>query len=277
MTVNGALAGLVSITAGCAFVSVGAAVIIGLVGGILVVCAARLFDLMMIDDPVGALPVHLICGIWGTLALGLFASTTAPGGLDQNGLLYGGSITFLTTQAIGIATVGVFTFATSFVCWKVVDKLVGIRVVAQVESEGLDGHEMGMLAYPAERLLDLTEAVEKSHLGNRKPQLRLLKGEEEEEVSNFAYSVESSFAFELENVEVCNVMNTWREFCGDASADEKYSEAYKYFTTVDDKKISFRGGLESEIYKVIYDVALRVSPQAEVYLVSDKEPVRRVS
>jgi len=147
MTVNGALAGLVAITAPCAFVDVWASIVIGLVAGILVVFAVLFFDKIRIDDPVGALSVHLANGIWGTLAVGLFASQTLPGGIARNGLFYGGGFELLGIQAIGILSVGAFTFVLSLLLWYVIKMLFGLRVDSKEEQRGLDVGEMGMEAY----------------------------------------------------------------------------------------------------------------------------------
>ena len=117
MTVNGALAGLVAITAPCAFVTVPAAALIGLVAGVLVVFSVLFFDRIQIDDPVGALSVHLANGIWGTLAIGLFATTAAPGGIDRNGLFAGGGFGLLGSQLIGVLAVGAFTFLLALIFW----------------------------------------------------------------------------------------------------------------------------------------------------------------
>jgi Amt family ammonium transporter len=149
MTVNGALAGLVGITAGCYFVTVAGSAIIGLIAGIIVVPAVMMFDKLKIDDPVGALSVHLVNGIWGTIAVGLFASAAAPGGAD--GLLYGGGFGILQTQLIGTVAVGAFTFAAMLLAWVVIKMLLGLRVDAEDEIRGLDLAEMGMEAYPSEQ------------------------------------------------------------------------------------------------------------------------------
>ncbi len=148
MTINGALAGLVAITAPCAFVSAGSAVIIGLIAGILVVFSVFFFDRIRIDDPVGAVSVHLTNGIWGTLSIGLFATVAAPGGIDRDGLLMGGGFGLLGSQVVGVLAVGVFTFGLAFLVWSILKAAGGIRVDADVESVGLDISEMGMEAYP---------------------------------------------------------------------------------------------------------------------------------
>jgi ammonium transporter, Amt family len=146
MTVNGALAGLVAITAPCAFVTVAGSAAIGLVAGIIVVPAVIFFDKMKIDDPVGALSVHLVNGMWGTISVGLFAFAEAPGG-GASGLFYGGGFGSLKAQLIGTLAVGAFTLALSLVAWGAIKAIFGLRVSAEDEHRGLDISEMGMEAY----------------------------------------------------------------------------------------------------------------------------------
>jgi len=156
MIINGILAGLVGITAGCAFVNVPSAAIIGLIAGVLVVFSVGFFDKLRIDDPVGATSVHLVCGIWGTLAVGLFSVgpnvvlrggtplyTTGPAA----GLLFGGGISQLLPQLIGIISVGGMTVLLSTIFWLVLKAALGIRVAPEEELDGLDIAEHGMEAY----------------------------------------------------------------------------------------------------------------------------------
>ncbi|OQC05824.1 MAG: Ammonium transporter NrgA [Candidatus Hydrogenedentes bacterium ADurb.Bin101] len=140
MIINGCLAGLVAITAGCDGVTIGGSAIIGLAAGILVVEAVLTFDKFHLDDPVGALSVHLVNGIWGTLAVGLF-------NMDR-GLFYGGGLKQLLVQGIGIAAVAAFTLTASFLFWGITKALLGLRVSAEEEYVGLDQSEMGLEAYP---------------------------------------------------------------------------------------------------------------------------------
>ncbi len=148
MIINGALAGLVAITAPCAFVSVGSSVIIGLVAGVLVVLAVMMFDRLKIDDPVGALSVHLVNGIFGTLAVGLFAQDAITGTATGNGLFFGGGLKLLGAQAVGVLAVGAFTFGLAFAVWYVIRLIMGMRVSREEEITGLDLGEHGMKAYP---------------------------------------------------------------------------------------------------------------------------------
>jgi len=148
MILNGALAGLVAITAPCAFVSVPAAAAIGSIAGVLVVCSVYFFDKIKIDDPVGALSVHLVNGIFGTLAVGLWAKDGITGAATGNGLFNGGGFSLFLTQLTGVAAVGGFTFIASFIIWFIIKKTLGMRVSKREEIVGLDIGEHGMKAYP---------------------------------------------------------------------------------------------------------------------------------
>jgi Amt family ammonium transporter len=147
MTLNGCLAGLVAITAPCAFVSVCSSLIIGLIAGILVVIAVMMFDRLHLDDPVGALSVHLVNGIFGTLCVGLFAKDKIVGIATGDGLFYGGGPALLKAQLAAIVTVGAFVLAISIVTWAVLKAVIGIRVSREEEIRGLDIGEHGNEAY----------------------------------------------------------------------------------------------------------------------------------
>jgi len=148
MTLNGCLAGLVAITAPCAFVSVQSSMIIGLVAGGLVVLSVIFFDKIKIDDPVGALSVHLINGVFGTLCVGLFAQDRIAGIATGNGLFYGGGAKLLISQINGVLGVAAFTFSISLLFWVLLKYTMGIRVSLKEEVEGLDIGEHGNVAYP---------------------------------------------------------------------------------------------------------------------------------
>ncbi|MGE9297213.1 MAG: ammonium transporter [Puniceicoccales bacterium] len=154
MTINGCLAGLVSITASCASVTPIGAVAIGLVGGVLVVFSVLFIERSLkIDDPVGAVSVHGVCGAWGTLSVGLFGSAavdTAIWGADgaiRDGLFYGGGLAQFGIQLAGVAAVFAFTFVTGYVMFSAINKTVGLRVSKEEELEGLDLGEHGNEAY----------------------------------------------------------------------------------------------------------------------------------
>lgn len=145
MTLNGLLAGLVAITAPCAVVSPGAAIVIGLIGGILVVLAVEFIDkVLKIDDPVGASSVHLVCGIFGTIAVGIWGNAEADGVL---GLLHGGGFTQLGIQLVGILAVGAWAAITSLILFLLVKATTGLRVTAKEELVGLDLSEHKSEAY----------------------------------------------------------------------------------------------------------------------------------
>ncbi|HBR93769.1 ammonium transporter [Coraliomargarita sp. SDUM461003] len=147
MTLNGALAGLVSITACCGSVSIIGAMAIGLIGGIIVVFSVLFFEQKLrVDDPVGAVSVHGICGIWGTLSVGLFGSTAIDAGLLSDGLLYGGTKQ-IGVQMIGILAVFAFVFPVSLLLFKAIKATTGLRVSESEELEGLDISEHGNEAY----------------------------------------------------------------------------------------------------------------------------------
>lgn len=148
MTINGCLAGLVGVTASCAYVTVGASLLIGVIAGIIVVFAVMFFDRIGIDDPVGATSVHLCCGVFGTICVGLFAKEGVTSLSTKNGLFYGGGFGLLGVQLLGIVAVGAFVFAASMLVWFVLKKTVGIRVPAEEEIAGLDIGEHGNRAYP---------------------------------------------------------------------------------------------------------------------------------
>ena len=155
MTLNGALAGLVAITAGCDCVSPVGSFFIGLVAGFLVVLSVEFFDnIAKIDDPVGAVSVHMTNGIWGTIAVGLFS--TGADGVDK-GLFYGGGVSQLGVQILGIIGIDAYVLIAMFIVFKIIDKTIGLRVPTQVEIDGLDIHEHGLAsAYSGFAIADVT-------------------------------------------------------------------------------------------------------------------------
>jgi Amt family ammonium transporter len=134
MVLNGVLAGLVGITAGADQMAMTSSILIGLIAGVVVVLSVYFFDRVKLDDPVGALSVHLVCGIWGTLAVGIFG---AKAGWAQ-----------FKVQAIGVVAYGVATFVAALIIFLILKAITGIRVTAEEEIEGLDAGEHGMSAYP---------------------------------------------------------------------------------------------------------------------------------
>lgn len=155
-TVNGFLAGLVAITCPCYWVTPTGSLAVGAVSGVLVIVAADVLEFLRIDDPVGAVPVHCINGIWGTLSLGLFASgefysSGQVTGVTENGLrglFYGGGTQVLLAQAIGSATITIVTFVAAMVMFGILHAMGLLRVSEEGERYGLDLHEHGIPAYP---------------------------------------------------------------------------------------------------------------------------------
>jgi ammonium transporter, Amt family len=150
MMLNGVIAALVAVTAACGFVAPWAGIVIGLVAGAVAVLGVLLVERVRIDDPIGAVAVHGMAGVWGTLATGLFAVPSLADNLatGSGGLVYTGSFDQLGTQALGLLAVGVFTFALSFGSLWTMKRLWGIRVEPEVELAGLDVSEHGMWGYP---------------------------------------------------------------------------------------------------------------------------------
>jgi Amt family ammonium transporter len=152
MTLNGALAGLVAITASCAFVTVPSSLIIGGIGGVAVVFGVLFFDKIKADDPVGATSVHLLNGVFGTICVGLFADPAIMEKLaipnTHAGLFFGGGMDQLKAQFVGIGATAGFVLAASAIAWIALKATVGIRVSAEEEQDGLDHGEHGNEAYP---------------------------------------------------------------------------------------------------------------------------------
>ncbi|MFT7518327.1 MAG: Amt family ammonium transporter [Kiritimatiellia bacterium] len=145
ITLNGVLAGLVAVTAPCAVIDPASAMLIGAVAGVLVVVGIRAMEMLRIDDPVGAVPVHCFNGIWGTLAVGLLGREAL--GAPADGLFFGGGVGQLGVQALGVAACFGFTALSMLVVFKAIDLVIGLRVDELTEVAGLDLHEHGMEAY----------------------------------------------------------------------------------------------------------------------------------
>ena len=139
MVINGVLAGLVSITAGCNVVNPVSAILIGLVAGVLVDVAVLIIDKQKIDDPVGAVAVHGINGLFGTIAVGLFAT--------EGGLFFGGGTSLLITQIIGVTVIAIFSFCLTYVVMTLLKKFIGIRISAEEEEQGIDLSTFGVQSY----------------------------------------------------------------------------------------------------------------------------------
>ena len=149
MIINGILAGLVSITAGCGNMTFSGSWLAGFAGGVIVVFAVSALDSAGIDDPVGAFSVHGVCGVWGTVVIGLWGVDSMDPGAAGLGLLNGGGLNQLWVQVVGAAAYGIWTVATCWIAWTIIGSLFGgIRVSEQEEIQGLDVGEHGMEAYP---------------------------------------------------------------------------------------------------------------------------------
>ena len=161
MCLNASLAGLVAITAPCDVTDALGAIIIGIVAGLLVVFGVWFLDYVLrVDDPVGAVAVHCLNGIWGTIAVGLFATTSAPGNDDLIGLFYGGGFTLLGKQLIGFAAVAAWTVVTITITFLVIRAVVGLRVTEEEEIVGLDAMEYGLAsAYSGFSIMDVSNTM----------------------------------------------------------------------------------------------------------------------
>ena len=161
MSLNASLAGLVAITAPCDVTDAFGAMVIGAVAGVLVVFGVWLLDYKLrIDDPVGAVAVHCMNGIWGTIATGLFATTSAPGNDSLVGLFYGGGFSLLGIQIVGVVAVAAWTVVTITIVFAAIKATVGLRVSEEEEIEGLDSTEHGLTsAYAGFSLMDVSGSM----------------------------------------------------------------------------------------------------------------------
>lgn len=161
MCLNASLAGLVAITAPCDVTDALGASVIGAVAGVLVIFGVWLLDYKLhIDDPVGACAVHMMNGIWGTIAVGLFATTTAPGNTELSGLFYGGGVELLGKQLLGFAAVAAWAAICMIIVFAIIKKIFGLRVSEEEELEGLDLTEHGLVsAYSGFSIVDMSSAM----------------------------------------------------------------------------------------------------------------------
>ena len=164
MCLNASLAGLVAITAGCDVTDCFGSAVIGAVAGLLVCFGVWLLDYVLhIDDPVGAVAVHMMNGIWGTLAVGLFATTSVPGNDDFQGLFYGGGFSLLGIQVLGFAAVAAWTVVTMVIVFLVIKKIFGLRASEQEEVLGLDVTEHGLVSSYADFAPSMSDAMMKGY------------------------------------------------------------------------------------------------------------------
>ena len=175
MALNGVLAGLVAITAPCAVVSPTSAVIIGLLAGVIVVLSVLVIDkVFKIDDPVGAVSVHGVCGAFGTLTAGLFAEASYSGGV--NGLFFGGGFAQLGTQIVGVLTVFGLAFGGGLALFALIKATMGLRVTAAEEIQGLDINEHGNEAYAGFQIFTSEEIAMPTPVSHKKAAVGTLKG-----------------------------------------------------------------------------------------------------
>jgi Amt family ammonium transporter len=230
MTLNGCLAGLVAITAPCAFVTVGQSVVIGLIAGVLVVLGVLMFDRLRIDDPVGALSVHLINGVFGTIAVGIFANpdkiARAGNAAAKPGILYAGSEQ-LITQLLGVGATAAYVLAAALVAWAILKFTIGIRVSRQEELEGLDIGEHGNEAYHGFVMAHepVTAAVEPR-------------------AASVPPDGAKRFSVVVEGAQNGDLIHAWSELCQPAKTEPlpAFKAVYPYVTTVQGNRFRFRGG-----------------------------------
>ena len=265
LTFNASLAGLVAITAGCDVMDPFGAAITGTVAGILVILAVEFFDkVAKIDDPVGAVSVHGVCGCFGTLCVGLFAT--------DGGLFYGGGVEKLGVQALGLASVCVWVLATMFVIFKVIDKFVGLRVPEQIEIDGLDFAEHGLpTAYAGFAISDATYANlelvnpnEGTDLGEDNIDLA-----SEAKVNAAVPVVEAPVSTGMHNISVC---------CKASKLDELKSELNKIGITGMTVSQVTGYGLQKgagEMYRGV-EVDARLLPKVKIEIVVGNIPYQKV-
>ncbi len=242
MTLNGCLAGLVAITAPCAFVSVGNSAIIGAIAGVLVVFAVLMFDRLRIDDPVGATSVHLVNGVFGSIAVGLFGEkemivngAKVPTGLLNDGFFISGGMDQLIPQVVGVLVVAAYAFPVSLVLWVILRYTVGIRVTAAEEIEGLDLGEHGNESYHGFVMAAASTEIPSE---GAEPRSALVPPND---VKRFKAVVEGISPTELATV--------WSDLCqpqtNGIAAD--FKTVYPYLTTFQGATFRFRGGDPEQI------------------------------
>ncbi len=272
MSLNGCLAGLVAITAPCAFVSPVSAFIIGVVAGVLVVESVLLFDRVGIDDPVGAISVHLVNGIWGTLSVGLFAQRFADLGDAQPklGLFIGGSGEQFIVQLTGVVAAGAFVFTASLLTWAIVKALVGLRVAPEEEVEGLDIGEMGMEAYPSDpfptfEALSVTgwerfvPTIAHAQISTEQTVAQAVATSAKSEPVNSGAQTQTTPPLErrlysviLENANTERAKRRWERLCHEPQqAPPEFHEVYRHLVSFDGREFVFRGGDPERMRKAV--------------------------
>ncbi len=267
MACNGMLAGLVAITAPSAFVGANAAILIGAIAGFLVCLSVQLLDRWHVDDPIGAISVHGTCGLWGVLSVGLFADGTY--GIGWNGVagpvkgcLYG-DWGQLVAQLIGIITLLVWAFGVSWIFFKVLDRMIGLRVPPEVELEGLDLPETGVLAYhgfvrepeepvsilppswlPSARIPELVEI--------QRPLPSNHEGEKTRSVAVEERSASRLYSIVIDGTNPERVKRRWERLCHEPNqAPPEFHEVYRYLVRFEGQEFVFRGGDPERMRKAV--------------------------
>ncbi|MFO0865316.1 MAG: ammonium transporter [Gemmataceae bacterium] len=235
MTLNGCLAGLVAITAPCAFVTAEVSILIGAIAGVVVVLAVMMFDRLRIDDPVGATSVHLVNGVFGTICVGLFSTpdrlARAGNAAFKPGLFYGGGMDQLMVQLQGVVYTAVYVMALSLVAWLVLKYTVGIRVSAEEETEGLDIGEHGNEAY-----FGFTMAREGTGTGVE-PKAALLPP-----------NAQKRFTVVLDGMPTEKIAAVWSELCQPKNKPNKeFLEVYPKMTSLVGNRFGFIDGDPSKV------------------------------
>lgn len=247
MSLNGALAGLVAITCPCNMVTFGGAILIGLIAGVLVYFSVRFFDRIRVDDPVGAISVHAVCGAWGTLAAGLFG---AEGILDatatSSGLFYGGGLTQLGIQAIGVIACFVWVMGTCLALFGAIKAFGLLRVSPQEEIEGLDFVEHGAEAYPG---FVLAIEMDTSYIP-AEPKSAVVPAKDAKR-----------YEIHISGVAPEEIRTIWSELCkpNGHAAPAELKAVYPYLTTLQGNSFRFRGGepetVRGNLQKLLQDKA----------------------
>ena len=238
---NGMLAGLVAITGSCAYVAPHSAVLIGAVAGVLVIRACFFIERRMkIDDPVGAISVHGVCGIWGVLAVGLFADGTYGTGGRVTGLLYGDS-SQLIAQSIGIVANIIFVFGAGLIAFWVLEKVIGNRASAEAELQGLDIGEMGVLGYINE--------------DPKVPEGHITYGGDEPKAARVPPDGHKRFAIQVEGWPSDKLARAWSELCKPSvHHTAEFIELYKSFTLLEGTRFRFISGNPEKVQSLLAHV-----------------------
>jgi Amt family ammonium transporter len=270
MSINGLLAGLVAITPACAYVSVPSSLLIGAVSGVVVVYAVMFFDRKKLDDPVGAISVHLVHGVLGTLFVGLFAQDGIAGISTLNGLFFGGGFDLLGKQALGVLSVGAFVFPLTTLVWLAIKKTMGLRVSLKEEIEGLDIGEHGNKAYPDFVSTDLSiSTVGAVSVFGESPTPYIVP-----ETVPMEQAIPVEFVKAAKNVKMTKVEIITRPGMFEALKDAMDKIGITGMTVINVLGYGMQGG-HLENYRGV-EVETRLLPKVKIEIVVTKVPVRTV-